>query len=75
MTISGYAGRIQNTCGYPGFEAVGATDLFEISDPTELELIVSRMRQCPAYAAEDARTHNGLTAALKKYAQFLKQRK
>lgn len=75
VTISGYAGRIQNTCGNPGFESVGASDIFEISDLTELELVVAKMRKCPAYAKEDSRTHNGLTAALKKYAQFLKQRR
>ena len=74
VTISGYAGRIQNTCKNPGFETVGAGDLFEITDPVEFALVVGKMRQCPAYAKEDLRTHNGLSAALKKYEQFLRER-
>lgn len=74
VTISGYSGRIQNTCQEPGFEAVGAGNLFEIDDPDELASVVERMRACPAYAEHDARTHNGLTAALKKYAEFLRAR-
>lgn len=74
VTISGYTGRIQNTCQEPGFESVGAGNLFEIDDSDELASIVEKMKACPAYAEHDARTHNGLTAALKKYAEFLRVR-
>lgn len=40
----------------------------------QLESIVAKMRNYPAYAKEDTRARGGLPAALNKYAQFLGQR-
>lgn len=74
-TISGYCDRIQGTCNGPGFESVGAGDLFVISDPAKLRQVIAKMRRCPAYAEENERTTGGLNAALNKYAQFLEQRR
>lgn len=72
VTISGYAGRIENACSDPTFETIPINNLFEITDISEYISIQQQIKACVGYSEFDARSHNGFTAALKKYEDFLR---
>ena len=72
VTISGYAGRIENACKESAFASVPITNLFGITDLTDFLDIQQQLKNCAGYAEFDAKVHNGLTAALKKYEEFLR---
>lgn len=72
VTISGYAGRIENACKEAAFASVPITNLFGITDLTDFLDVQKQLKDCAGYAEFDAKVHNGLTAALKKYEEFLR---
>lgn len=72
VTISGYAGRIENACNAPVFSAIPVKNLFTINNLAEFLSIQKQIKNCVGYAAFDAKSHNGFTAALRKYEEFLK---
>lgn len=72
VTISGYAGRIENACKDPIFSTVPVNNLFTITDITEFDCVQKQIKSCSGYAEFDAKLHNGFTAALRKYEEFLK---
>ena len=72
VTISGYAGRIENACKEAAFASVPITNLFGITDLTDFLDVQQQLKSCAGYAEFDAKVHNGLTAALKKYEEFLR---
>ena len=72
VTISGYAGRIENACKEAAFASVPITNLFGITDLTDFLDVQKQLKACEGYAEFDAKVHNGLTAALKKYEEFLR---
>lgn len=72
VTISGYAGRIENACKEAAFASVPITNLFGITDLTDFLDVQKQLKNCEGYAEFDAKVHNGLTAALKKYEEFLR---
>ena len=72
VTISGYTGRIENACKEPIFVAVPVNNLFTVTDLAEFTLIQKQIKSCSGYAEFDAKSHNGFTAALRKYEEFLK---
>lgn len=72
VTISGYTGRIENACKDPIFETIPVKNLFTITDLDEFSSIQRDIKRCAGYAEFDARSHNGFTAALRKYEEFLK---
>ena len=74
VTISGYTGRIENACSDPIFKSVPIDNLFEIVDLERFLEIRGQIRACEGYAEFDARSHNGFTAALRKYEEFLRLR-
>lgn len=72
VTISGYTGRIENACNDPTFSSVPVNNLFDITDLTEFLMIQKQIKNCDGYMAFDAKSHNGFTAALRKYEEFLR---
>ena len=72
VTISAYAGRIENACSDPTFATVPINNLFAIADLSQFINIQMQIKSCDGYAAFDAKSHNGFTAALKKYEDFLR---
>ncbi|MGN1117731.1 MAG: hypothetical protein ACI4RU_03895 [Acutalibacteraceae bacterium] len=72
VTISGYTGRIENACSDPVFETVPVNNLFTITELKEFISIKKQIISCAGYAEFDAKSHNGFTAALKKYEDFLR---
>ena len=71
VTISGYTGRIENVCSNPAFDEIPVDNLFSITDLAEFTKIRSEIIKSEEYADMDAKSHNGLTAALRKYEEFL----
>lgn len=72
VTISGYTGRIENACADPVFASVPIKNLFEITDLAEFLNIQRQIKECSGYFEFDAKSHNGFTAALRKYEEFLR---
>ena len=72
VTISGYAGRIENACKEAAFASVPISNLFGITDLTDFLDVQKQLKACEGYAEFDAKVHNGFTAALKKYEEFLR---
>ena len=72
VTISGYTGRLENACCDLVFAEVPAVNLFEITDLQKFLSIQKRLKGCAGYAEFDAKSHNGFTAALRKYEEFLR---
>lgn len=72
VTISGYTGRIESACSDSVFEEVPVNNLFEITELSEFVAIQKQLKACSGYAQFDAKSHNGFTAALKKYEDFLR---
>jgi len=72
VTISGYAGRIENACKEAAFASVPISNLFGITDLTDFLDVQKQLKDCAGYAEFDAKVHNGFTAALKKYEEFLR---
>lgn len=72
VTISGYAGRIENACQDPIFVSIPVKNLFTITDSTKFIHIQKQIKECSGYVTFDEKCHNGFTAALKKYEEFLK---
>ncbi|MBR2895827.1 MAG: hypothetical protein IKC03_09270 [Oscillospiraceae bacterium] len=72
VTISGYAGRIENACSDSVFASVPVNNLFTVTDLTQFMHFQKQIKESTGYAEFDAKCHNGLTAALKKYEEFLK---
>lgn len=72
VTISGYAGRIENACFDPIFATVPVDNLFTVTDPARFADLQRQIKSCAGYAEFDARSHNGFTAALRKYEEFLR---
>ncbi|MBR3785501.1 MAG: hypothetical protein IKJ77_03770 [Firmicutes bacterium] len=72
VTISGYAGRIENACKEAAFASVPISNLFGITDLTDFLDVQKQLKECAGYAEFDAKVHNGFTAALKKYEEFLR---
>ena len=71
VTISGYTGRIENACTDPIFSAVPVDNLFTITELSQYIDIQKQIKNCVGYVEFDARSHNGFTAALRKYEEFL----
>ena len=72
VTISGYAGRLENACSNPLFDSIPVNNLFTVTDFDEFIVIQKQIKECSVYSEFDAKSHNGFTAALKKYEEFLK---
>lgn len=72
VTISGYAGRIENACKDPVFATVPVKNLFTITELDKFISIQKEIKACAGYEEFDARSHSGFTASLKKYEEFLK---
>ncbi len=72
VTISGYTGRIENACCDPVFASVSVNNLFTITDLAQFISIQNQIKNCEGYAEFDAKSHNGFTAALRKYEEFLR---
>ena len=72
VTISGYVGRIESACNDPSFSTVPIKNLFAVTDLTQFIDIQTQIKSCEGYSVFDAKSHNGFTAALKKYEDFLK---
>ena len=72
VTISGYAGRLENACCEQAFAEIPVVNLFEITDLNEFLHIQKRLKACDGYYEFDAKSHNGFTAALRKYEEFLR---
>lgn len=72
VTISGYTSRIENVCSDAAFDGIPVDNLFSITDLAEFTKIKAEISKCEAYAEIDAKSHNGLTAALRKYEEFLR---
>ena len=71
VTISGYTGRIENACCEPVFATIPINNLFSVTELEEFVSIQKQIKECAGYAEFDARSHNGFSAALKKYEEFL----
>lgn len=71
-TINVYTNRIENACADSTFETVPVYNLFEITDLSEFLEMQKQIKKCEGYNEYDAKTHNGFTAALKKYEDFLR---
>jgi hypothetical protein len=71
-TVSGYAGRIENACADNVFASVPVDNLFAIKDIDTFVKIKNQIKACNGYAEFDAKSHNGFTAALRKYEEFLR---
>lgn len=72
VTISGYTGRIENACSDPIFASIPVKNLFEITELAEFIQIQKQIKESAGYAEFDAKSHNGFTAALRKYEEFLR---
>ena len=72
VTISGYTGRIENACCEPVFATIPINNLFSVTELEEFVSIQKQIKECAGYAEFDARSHNGFSAALKKYEEFLR---
>lgn len=72
VTISGYAGRIENACTDTAFASIPVDNLFAIKDIDTFVKIKNQIKACDGYAEFDAKSHNGFTAALRKYEEFLR---
>lgn len=72
VTISGYTGRIENACSDPIFVSIPVKNLFEITELAEFIQIQKQIKESAGYAEFDAKSHNGFTAALRKYEEFLR---
>lgn len=72
VTISGYTGRLENACCDPAFSSVSVRNLFSITDLAEFTSVQKQIKGCVGYAEFDAKSHNGFTAALRKYEEFLR---
>lgn len=72
VTISGYTGRIENACRDSVFESVPVDNLFTITELSEFMSIQKQIKSCDGYMEFDAKSHNGFTAALRKYEEFLR---
>lgn len=72
VTISGYAGRIEKACSNPAFASIPVDNLFNIVDLDKFIIIQKQIKNCPGYAEFDEKSHNGFTAALRKYEEFLR---
>ena len=70
-TISSYVSCLNNICRKPGFESLGLESLFEITDVDEFAEVASKLKACPAYEDVNAQSHNIVSGALKKYAEYL----
>lgn len=71
VTISGYAGRIENACQNKAFSEIPVKNLFSITSLTQFLDIQDRIKSCEGYEEFDSKSHNGFTAALRKYEEFL----
>lgn len=71
VTISGYAGRIENACQNEVFSEIPVKNLFSITSITQFLEIKDRIKSCEGYEEFDSKSHNGFTAALRKYEEFL----
>ena len=71
ITISSYAGRLEKICADAAFEQVPVDNLFTITDLNVFLEIRDQMQACEGYAQWDEKTHNGISAALSKYEDFL----
>lgn len=71
ITISSYAGRLEKICKDAAFEQVAVENLFTITDLSVFLEIRDQMQSCEGYAQWDEKTHNGISAALSKYEDFL----
>lgn len=72
VTISGYTGRIESACNDPAFAEIPVKNLFSITDLAEFKDIQRQIKACAGYSEFDAKSHNGFTAALRKYEVFLR---
>lgn len=72
VTISGYTGRIEKACKDPIFATVPVDNLFTITELNQFISIQEQIKGCTGYAEFDSKSHNGFTASLKKYEEFLK---
>ena len=72
VTISGYTGRIESACNDPAFAEIPVKNLFSITDLAEFKDIQRQIKACAGYSEFDAKSHNGFTAALRKYEEFLR---
>lgn len=72
VTISGYSGRIENACQDEIFSNIYPKNLFLITDINEFLEVKIEIQSCEGYGAFDAKSHNGFTAALNKYEEFLR---
>lgn len=75
VTISGYTGRLENACSDPIFDSVNVDNLFAITDLAEFLEIQRQIKRCVKFEEFDAKSHNGFTAALRKYEEFLRFQK
>lgn len=72
VTISGYTGRLEKACIDPIFSSISVKNLFLITDLAQFISVQNQIKNCQGFAEFDAKSHNGFTAALKKYEEFLK---
>lgn len=71
VTISGYSGRIESACYDEVFDSISTKNLFQVTDIEEYIKIKKKIQSCSGYDSFDAKSHNGFTAALNKYQEFL----
>ena len=72
VTISGYTGRIENACADPAFASIPVKNLFAVTDLHEFLTLQYKIKNCAGYVEFDSKSHNGFTAALRKYEEFLR---
>lgn len=71
-TISGYVSRIEHACQNEAFSEIAVKNLFAIKDLIQFTDIKDKIKSCAGYSEFDAKAHNGFTAALRKYEEFLR---
>jgi len=72
VTISGYTGRIENICSASAFNEIPVDNLFSVTEISEFLKLQKQIKNCAGYSDIDAKAHNGVTAALRKYEEFLR---
>lgn len=70
-TIAIYASQLNSICQRPGFESLGIQSLFEITDVEEFAEVANKLKAHPSYEDTNAKSHNVVSGALKKYAEYL----
>lgn len=70
-TIAIYASQLNSICQRPGFESLGIQSLFEITDVEEFAEVASKLKAHPSYEDTNAKSHNVVSGALKKYTEYL----